>query len=111
MDWACMRKLQTIDYEEGFSLLNPTGNLGLDLPFYIVAHEVAHQWWGAAQLLPARVEGAILLTESFAVYTAMQVVEETYGNEHLQRYLTQVRKSYEVPRTKAAVPLLRADNA
>ncbi|MCW3074557.1 MAG: transporter permease [Flaviaesturariibacter sp.] len=98
----------TIDYQERFSLLNPADSNAYDLPFYVVAHEAAHQWWGAAQLLPARVEGAFLLTETFAVYTGMQVLEENYGNEHLQRYLTQIRKSYEVPRTKAAVPLLRA---
>jgi hypothetical protein len=54
------------------------------------------------------VEGAIAITETFAVYTGMQVLEEKYGNEHLQRYLTEIRKSYEIPRTKAAVPLLRA---
>ncbi len=100
----------SIDYREGFSLLNPTDSNGYDLPFYVVAHEVAHQWWGAAQLLPARVEGAFLLTETFAVYTGMQVLEATYGNEHLQRYLTQIRKTYEVPRNKADVPLLRANN-
>jgi ABC-type transport system involved in multi-copper enzyme maturation permease subunit len=101
----------TIDYREGFSLLDPTDPNGYDLPFYIVAHEAAHQWWGAAQLLPARVEGAFLLTETFAVYTGMQVLEQSYGNEHLQRYLTQIRKTYEVPRNKADVPLLRANNA
>ena len=100
----------TINYQEGFSLLNSKDNKAYDLPFYIVAHEAAHQWWGAAQLLPARVEGAIILTETFAVYTGMQVVEETYGNEHLQRYLTAIRKTYEIPRTRAAVPLLRAND-
>ncbi len=98
----------TIDYQEGFSLLNPKDQNAYDLPFYIVAHEAAHQWWGAAQLVPARVEGAIAITETFAVYTGMQVLEEAYGNEQLQRYLTQIRKTYEIPRTKAAVPLLRA---
>lgn len=98
----------TIDYQEGFSLLQPKGENAYDLPFYIVAHEVAHQWWGAAQLLPARVEGAIAITETFAVYTGMQVLEEMYGKEHLQRYLAEIRKTYEIPRTKAAVPLLRA---
>ncbi|MDB5232435.1 MAG: transporter permease [Chitinophagaceae bacterium] len=100
----------TIDFEEGFSLLNPIDKDAYDLPFYIVAHETAHQWWGAAQLLPARVEGAFVLTEAFAVYTGMQVLEEKYGNECLQRYLTQIRKTYEIPRTKAAVPLLRASD-
>ena len=48
----------TITYQEGFSLLNPRVDRGdLDLPFYVVAHEVAHQWWGA-QVTPAFVEGA-----------------------------------------------------
>ena len=99
----------TIDHEEGFSLLNPSdGPWGLDLPFYVVAHEVAHQWWGAAQLVPASVEGAGLLVESLAVYSGMRVLEETYGYEHLRRYLSQLRASYEVPRTRAAAPLLRA---
>ncbi|HEV7332321.1 MAG TPA: M1 family aminopeptidase [Flavisolibacter sp.] len=100
----------TIDYQEGFSLLNPTDSNVYDLPFYIVAHEVAHQWWGAAQQLPARVEGAFVMTESFAVYAGMQVLEEAYGNEHLQRYLAEIRKAYEVPRAKGAVPLLRASD-
>jgi aminopeptidase N len=100
----------TIDYQEGFSLLDPTDKNAYDLPFYIVAHEAAHQWWGAAQLLPARVEGAFVMTETFAVFTGMQVLAEKYSNEHLQRYLTEIRKTYEVPRTKAAVPLLRASD-
>jgi hypothetical protein len=100
----------TVDYQEGFSLLNTNDKNAYDLPFYIVAHEAAHQWWGSAQLLPARVEGAFILTETFAVYTGMQVLEETYGNEQLQRYLTAIRKTYEIPRTKSAVPLLRAND-
>ncbi len=98
----------TIDFQEGFSLLKPDDENAYDLPFYIVSHEAAHQWWGAAQVLPARVEGAMLLTETLAVYTAMQVLEEEYGNEQLQRYLAEIRKAYEVPRSKANVPLLRA---
>jgi ABC-2 type transport system permease protein len=100
----------TIDYQEGFSLLDPSDKNAYDLPFYIVAHETAHQWWGAAQQLPARVEGAFVMTETMAVFTGMQVLEEKYSNEYLQRYLAEIRKSYEVPRSKAAVPLLRASD-
>ena len=101
----------TISSEEGFSLLNPDdGPQGFDLPFFVVAHEVAHQWWGA-QLTPARVEGAGLLVESLASYSGYQVVEETYGPGHLRRLLRQLRKTYEIPRTRAAAPLLRANNS
>lgn len=99
----------TIDYQEGYSLMNPTPG-GLDLPYHIMAHEVAHQWWGF-RLAPAAVEGSGLLVESFATYAAMQVVEQTLGYEHLLRYLSQMRQEYDVPRSRAAPPLLRANNA
>jgi ABC-2 type transport system permease protein len=96
-----------IAFQEGFSLLNPEdGPQGFDLPFYVVAHEVAHQWWGSR--LAARVEGAGLLSESLASYSGYQVVEETYGHEHLRRLLSRLRTADDIPGTRAAVPLLRA---
>jgi ABC-2 type transport system permease protein len=98
----------TIDYQEGYSLMNPRP-AGLDLPYHIMAHEVAHQWWGLF-LSPAEVEGDGVLVESLATYSAMQVVERTLGYEHLLRYLSQMRLEYEVPRSRAAPPLLRANN-
>jgi hypothetical protein len=97
-----------ISYEEGFSLFNPKADgRELDFPFAIVAHEVAHQWWGN-QLTPARVEGAPVLTESLAWYSAMAVVKKTYGDAHLRRLLGVLREAYLTPRALADVPLLRA---
>lgn len=96
----------TIDYQEGFSLMNPKPN-GLDLVYHIMAHEVAHQWWGY-QFAPAAVEGSGVLTESLATYSAMLVVEETLGYDHLLLYLNQMREEFEVPRSPAAPPLLQA---
>ena len=96
-----------ITFQEGFSLLNPeSGPQGLDLPFYVVAHEAAHQWWGSG--LAARVEGAGLLSESLASYAGYQVVEKTYGHEHLRRLLGRLRMTDDIPHSRAAVPLLRA---
>ncbi|MTI89155.1 MAG: ABC transporter permease [Balneolaceae bacterium] len=101
----------TIDHEEGFSLINPVkGPLWFDLPFFVLAHEVAHQWWGY-QLTPARAEGSGLLVESLASYSAYQVLENTYGAEHLRRFLNQLRLSYNVPRSRAAKPLLKSNDA
>ncbi|MGH9159747.1 MAG: M1 family metallopeptidase, partial [Vicinamibacteraceae bacterium] len=97
----------TIDYQEGFSLLNPRAAQDPDLPYAVVAHEVAHQWWGT-QLPYARVEGAGLLSESLATYSAMRVVEDTLGAAHLRRYLRFMRAEYGIPRTRAAPPLLQA---
>ena len=101
----------TIDYQEGFTLLNPEdGPWALDLPFYVVAHEVAHQWWGF-QLAPAPVEGAGLLVESLASFSAYQVVEHTYGPAQLHRIFGQLRKSFEEPRSRAAPPLIQVADA
>ena len=97
-----------ISYQEGFSLFNPAeGPRALDFPFAVVAHEVAHQWWGN-QVTPAPVEGAPVLTESLAWYSALGVVEQTYGPEHLRRLLNLMREAYRTPRARAGVPLLRA---
>ncbi|HEU4881646.1 MAG TPA: M1 family aminopeptidase [Longimicrobium sp.] len=95
-------------YQEGFSLFNAADDpREIDFPFAVVAHEVAHQWWGN-QLAPADVEGAAVLSESLAWYSAMGVVEQTYGDEHLRRFLGMMREMYLTPRARAGVPLLRA---
>jgi ABC-2 type transport system permease protein len=97
-----------IAYEEGFSLFNPEDDeRGLDFPFAVVAHEVAHQWWGN-QVSPAFVEGGAFLSESVAWYSAMAVVEEAYGRDHLRRLLDMMRGAYLIPRARADLPLLRA---
>lgn len=58
----------------------------IDFPFYVAAHEMAHQWWGN-QLLPADVLGARMLTESLAEYTALKVLEKQYGKAGMRRFL------------------------
>jgi ABC-2 type transport system permease protein len=99
-----------IIYTESFSFANPREDRrDIDYPFAILAHEVAHEWWGH-QLVPAIVEGAPLLTESLAWYSAMNAVEETHGREHLERLVEVLRREYLKPRATAEVPLLRAVN-
>ncbi|MGH7576592.1 MAG: ABC transporter permease, partial [Longimicrobiales bacterium] len=98
----------TIWYQELFSLFEPDRDpRRIDLPFAVVAHEVAHSFGPA----PARVEGAVLLSESFAWYAALGVIEEEYGTEHLERFLGFMRSSYLTPRSRADVPLLRANDS
>lgn len=102
----------TIDYSEGFSRFNPGDDpRGFDFVSAVVAHEVGHQWWGGSQLTPAYVEGAPLLTESLAWYTAMGVMDECYGDSEQQRRLVNwMQETYETPRTRTAVPLLRVSS-
>jgi hypothetical protein len=59
--------------------------------------------------VPAKVEGAGLLEVTLETYSAMEVVEETLGREHLRRYLQFMRGESITPR--AAPPLLRATDA
>jgi len=97
----------TVEYGEGFALLNPQD---VDVVFAVVAHAVAREWWGM-QVVPADVEGAGLLTTSLETYSAMRVVEDTLGPDHLRRYLGVLREQYRMPRTRAAPPLLRATDS
>lgn len=99
-----------ISYQEPFALLDlEKDQRQIDLPFAVVAHEMAHQWWGNA-LTPAGVEGAGLLTETLAWYSALGVVEQALGREHQQRLLEMMREVYLRPASRANVPLLRADD-
>ncbi|HYG02732.1 MAG TPA: M1 family aminopeptidase [Chryseosolibacter sp.] len=99
-----------IYYGEQFALMNPDdGPNGYDLPYYILAHEVAHQWWGLARLTPAHVEGAGVLIEGLAVYSGMQVLEKNYGDRHVQQYVSFLHSFYEMPRSAATPSLLQAN--
>ncbi|HEU4883263.1 MAG TPA: hypothetical protein VFT45_13475 [Longimicrobium sp.] len=95
----------TIDYTEGFSRFDPADDpRGLDMPFAIIAHEMAHEW-GVPY---AFAEGAPLITESWAWYAAMGTVENTYGREHLERLRRFFRQPTPIPPIRQSVPLLRA---
>lgn len=100
-----------ITFQEGFSLFDPERDpQGVDLPFALVAHEVAHQWWGS-YLAPVRVEGNPLLSESLAEYSAYQVVRNAYGPEQLRQLIRGERREESgTPRRRADVPLLRANS-
>lgn len=101
-----------INYGEVYSLLTPDdGPNGFDLPYYILAHEVAHQWWGLARLTPAFVEGTGVLIEGLAVYSGMQILRENYGEHHLHRYVDYLHSYYEMPRSLATPSLLRANES
>lgn len=100
----------TVIWSEAFAYAQPENDRReIDFPYAVVAHEVAHQWWGN-QVVPARVEGAPLLSESLAWYSAMKVVEESFGREHFDRTMSVMRQSYLVPHETPEVPLLRAND-
>ncbi len=62
------------------------GKEAIDFPFYITAHEVAHQWWGQ-QMVGANVQGVAMLHETLAQYSALMVMEAELGRQGIRRVL------------------------
>jgi aminopeptidase N len=78
----------TVPYSEGVGFITvwDGDENGRDLPWFVTAHEVGHQWWGH-QVLPAGVQGSTMIVESMAEYTAMMVTERKYGPHAMEKYL------------------------
>lgn len=70
-----------------------SADLAIDYPFYVTAHEVAHQWWGQ-QLVGANVQGVAMLHESLAQYTALMVMEQEFGQQGIMPVLAQEHHWY-----------------
>ena len=58
----------------------------IDFVFYVVAHEMSHQWW-AHQVIGAKMQGATLLSETLAQYSALMIMEHHYGREMMRKFL------------------------
>ncbi len=85
----------------------------IDYPYFVTAHEVAHQWW-AHQEVPANVQGAEFITESLSEYSALMVLKQKYGDAKMRRFLKHELDRYLMGRgleQKGEQPLLRADGA
>lgn len=77
----------TIPYSESIGFITDLRDKeAIDYVFYVTAHEMAHQWWGH-QVSPANVQGASMLVESLAQYSALMVMEKEYGRHQLRRFL------------------------
>ena len=65
----------------------------IDMVYYVVAHEMAHQWW-AHQVAGARMQGATLLSETLAQYTALMIMRKEYGPDMMHKFLKYEMDSY-----------------
>ncbi len=70
----------------------------LDYVFYVTAHEVAHQWW-AHQVVGANAQGATVLSETMAQYSALMVMEKEFGPANMRKFLEHELNSYLVGRS------------
>jgi ABC-2 type transport system permease protein len=77
----------TMPYSESIGFIaNLEDPEDIDFVFYVVAHEMAHQWW-AHQVIGAKVQGATLLSETLAQYSALMIMEHHYGREMMRKFL------------------------
>ena len=78
----------TVPYSESIGFIARVNDAAedIDYPFYVTAHEVAHQWW-AHQVLGGDVEGSEMLSESLAEYTALMIMRNAYGPDRIRRFL------------------------
>ncbi|MFZ4521025.1 MAG: M1 family aminopeptidase [Bacteroidales bacterium] len=79
----------TMPYSEGIGFivdLRKVTKEDVDLVFYVVAHEMGHQWW-AHQMCGADMQGSELMSEGFAQYSALMVMEKEYGRDKMKKFL------------------------
>lgn len=65
-----------------------------NLPYYVMVHELTHEWFGN-QVMPAAAEGGKMLTESITEFITLQIYRQNLGQEKAKLFLDTQRKRYE----------------
>jgi hypothetical protein len=92
----------TVPYSESIGFVTDLRDESkVDLPYYVTAHEVAHQWWGH-QVSGANVEGSAVISETLSQYSALMVLKKRFGAEKLRKFLKYELDKYLMGRTGEA---------
>jgi ABC-type transport system involved in multi-copper enzyme maturation permease subunit len=84
----------TMPYSESIGFIaNLNHPDDIDMVYYVVAHEMGHQWW-AHQVVGADMQGATFLSESLAQYSALMVMEKEYGRDLMRKFLKHEMDAY-----------------
>lgn len=84
----------------------------IDYVSYVTAHEFGHQYW-AHQVVGGDLQGATLLSETLAQYSALMVMKQLYGEDKIRRFLKYELDRYLAGRKSDILdeqPLLRVEN-
>ncbi|MEO9870931.1 ABC transporter permease/M1 family aminopeptidase [Ekhidna sp.] len=84
----------TVPFSEdlGF-VMNIDDQEDVDMAFYVIAHELAHQWWGH-QVNPAHVQGQSMINESLAQYSALMILKNEFPESKVVQLVKSERKKY-----------------
>lgn len=91
----------TVPFSEGLGFIADVDDSeegGNDYPFYVTAHEVAHQWF-AHQVIGADVLGATVMSESLSEYVGLKVIENVNGKNKMRKFLKKALDDYLMSRT------------
>ncbi|MET0273659.1 MAG: M1 family aminopeptidase [Phenylobacterium sp.] len=103
----------TMPYSEGIGFITDNTKADkIDFVTYVTAHELAHQWW-AHQVIGADMQGQTSLSETLAQYSALIVMEKTYGPSGIRKFLKRELDTYLRRRGGELVeelPLIRVEN-
>ncbi|MER0441193.1 M1 family aminopeptidase [Emticicia sp. W12TSBA100-4] len=85
----------TVPFSEGIGFIQKISDPeeDLDMPFYVTAHELGHQWWGH-QVAEANVKGNAMLSETQAQYSALMVMKHAVKPELMQKFLKYELNTY-----------------
>jgi ABC-type transport system involved in multi-copper enzyme maturation permease subunit len=105
----------TIPYSESIGFIarvKPDDPKDVDYPYYVTAHEIAHQWW-AHQVIGGYVQGSTMMSETLAQYSALMVMKKKYGDAKMKRFLKYELDNYLSSRgneRRKEQPLFRNEN-
>lgn len=99
-----------ITFSEGIGFLTKSEPRA-DAPFWVTAHEAAHQWWGNI-LVPADRPGAAVLSEGLAHFSTALLIGQLKGTQQQLAFLRQIEDQYaNTRRADAERPLVRVDGS
>ncbi|MFS4429198.1 M1 family aminopeptidase [Chryseobacterium sp. S90] len=75
----------------------------------LAGHELSHLWWGNSQINPDDREGALMLTETLAMYTEMMLYKKMHGKEKMMERIKVHEQIYDNEKGLSEnVPIYRA---
>ncbi|BBQ08145.1 M1 family aminopeptidase [Elizabethkingia anophelis] len=61
----------------------------------LAGHELSHLWWGNSLINPDEREGAVMLTETLAMYTEMMLYKKMHGEAKMKERLKMHQQIYD----------------